>query len=230
MTPAHLPTSAITAFSTVVVGAIGVIMIVVGGRAILSGAMTLGDFIWYIFLTGLMAAPVVQIASIGTQISEAFAGLDRIRELMAMSTEDEEDSDESRGPKVALVGRPNVGKSTLINAWLGEERVIAFDMPGTTRDAIEVPFEREGRAYTLIDTAGLRRKGKVFEAVEKPALKPLVGERFDPPRWDKVKVHPDHHIRFGYALYSVPEIYRRKEVEVRGDNRIVRIYYAGEVK
>jgi subfamily B ATP-binding cassette protein MsbA len=84
--------SAITAFSTVVVGVIGVIMIVVGGRAILSGAMTLGDFIFYLVLTGLMAAPVVQIASIGTQISEAFAGLDRIRELLEMSTEDEEDS------------------------------------------------------------------------------------------------------------------------------------------
>ncbi|WIM06435.1 MAG: ribosome biogenesis GTPase Der [Candidatus Nitricoxidivorans perseverans] len=70
-------------------------------------------------------------------------------------------------PKVAIAGRPNVGKSTLINALLGEERVIAFDMPGTTRDAIEVPFEKNGRHYTLIDTAGLRRKGKVFEAIEK---------------------------------------------------------------
>src|SRR3954466_11734496 len=84
--------SAITAFSTVVVGIIGVLMIVVGGRAILNGTMTLGDFINYILFTGLMAAPVVQIASIGTQISEAFAGLDRIRELLAMPTEDQEDS------------------------------------------------------------------------------------------------------------------------------------------
>ena len=83
--------SAITAFSTVVVGVIGVIMIVIGGRAILSGQMTLGDFIFYLVLTGLMAAPVVQIASIGTQISEAFAGLDRIRELIDMTTEDDED-------------------------------------------------------------------------------------------------------------------------------------------
>ncbi len=69
--------------------------------------------------------------------------------------------------KVAIVGRPNVGKSTMINALLGEERVIAFDQPGTTRDAIEVDFERGGGRYTLIDTAGLRRRGKVFEAVEK---------------------------------------------------------------
>lgn len=69
--------------------------------------------------------------------------------------------------RLAIAGRPNVGKSTLVNALVGEERVIAFDMPGTTRDAIEVPFEREGRKFILIDTAGLRRKGKVFEAVEK---------------------------------------------------------------
>jgi GTP-binding protein len=69
--------------------------------------------------------------------------------------------------KLAVAGRPNVGKSTLINAWLGEERLVAFDMPGTTRDAISVPFERQGQKYELIDTAGLRRKGKVFEAIEK---------------------------------------------------------------
>ena len=79
----------------------------------------------------------------------------------------ETEQDASHGPRVAIVGRPNVGKSTLINALLGEDRLIAFDMPGTTRDAIAVPFERNGREYTLIDTAGLRRKGKVFEAIEK---------------------------------------------------------------
>ena len=72
-----------------------------------------------------------------------------------------------RGVKIALVGRPNVGKSTLINTLLGEERVIAFDMPGTTRDSIEIPFERDGKQYTLIDTAGIRRRGRVFEAIEK---------------------------------------------------------------
>jgi len=69
--------------------------------------------------------------------------------------------------RLAVAGRPNVGKSTLINAWLGEERLVAFDMPGTTRDAITVPFERDGQRFELIDTAGLRRKGKVFEAIEK---------------------------------------------------------------
>ncbi len=73
----------------------------------------------------------------------------------------------TKGLRVAIVGRPNAGKSTLINALVGEERVIALDMPGTTRDAISIPFEREGRRYQLIDTAGLRRRGKVFEAVEK---------------------------------------------------------------
>ena len=69
-------------------------------------------------------------------------------------------------PRVAIVGRPNVGKSTLINALVGEERVIAFDQPGTTRDPIEVPFERGGRRYTLIDTAGVRRRGKTGSPVE----------------------------------------------------------------
>ncbi|RJG00486.1 ribosome biogenesis GTPase Der [Noviherbaspirillum sedimenti] len=80
--------------------------------------------------------------------------------------EEPEEKQES-GIKLAIVGRPNVGKSTLVNALLGEERVIAFDMPGTTRDSIEIPFEREGKHYTLIDTAGIRRRGKVFEAIEK---------------------------------------------------------------
>ncbi|MCX7227195.1 MAG: ribosome biogenesis GTPase Der [Burkholderiales bacterium] len=69
--------------------------------------------------------------------------------------------------KLAVAGRPNVGKSTLINTWLGEERLVAFDLPGTTRDAISVPFERDGQKFELIDTAGLRRRGQVFEAIEK---------------------------------------------------------------
>ena len=75
--------------------------------------------------------------------------------------------DDSGGPRIAIVGRPNAGKSTLVNALLGEERVIAFDQPGTTRDSIYIDFERNGKPYTLIDTAGVRKKGKVFEAVEK---------------------------------------------------------------
>ena len=83
---------------------------------------------------------------------------------------DEEDTAEPDADapiRLAVAGRPNVGKSTLINTWLGEERLVAFDQPGTTRDAISVPFERNGQKFQLIDTAGLRRKGKVFEAIEK---------------------------------------------------------------
>ena len=82
----------------------------------------------------------------------------------------EDDIQEAEQPgviKLAVAGRPNVGKSTLINVWLGEERLVAFDLPGTTRDAISVPFERNGQKFELIDTAGLRRRGKVFEAIEK---------------------------------------------------------------
>jgi GTP-binding protein len=97
---------------------------------------------------------------------------DGVRDLVALALApfphvQAPEAGEGTGPRVAVVGRPNVGKSTLINTLLGEERVIAFDQPGTTRDAIAVPFERGGRNYTLIDTAGLRRRGKVFEAVEK---------------------------------------------------------------
>ena len=77
------------------------------------------------------------------------------------------DDAEQKPIRLAVAGRPNAGKSTLINTWLGEERLVAFDMPGTTRDAITVPFERNGQKFELIDTAGLRRKGRVFEAIEK---------------------------------------------------------------
>ena len=80
---------------------------------------------------------------------------------------EEAESLEDKPIRLAVAGRPNVGKSTLINTWLGEERLVAFDQPGTTRDAISVPFERAGQQFELIDTAGLRRKGKVFEAIEK---------------------------------------------------------------
>ncbi len=95
-------TSAITAFATVIIGVVGVMMILFGGRAILAGAMTLGDLIMYVAFVTVLAAPVIQIASIGTQVSEAFAGLDRIRELMAMTTEDDED--EAREPLARVEG------------------------------------------------------------------------------------------------------------------------------
>ncbi|MFO1181271.1 ribosome biogenesis GTPase Der [Ottowia sp.] len=81
--------------------------------------------------------------------------------------EEPEEPEDDGSIRLAVAGRPNVGKSTLINTWLGEERLVAFDLPGTTRDAIRVPFEKNGQKFSLIDTAGLRRKGKVFEAIEK---------------------------------------------------------------
>jgi GTP-binding protein len=97
-----------------------------------------------------------------------------IRSLVEAALEEFPEDEEGTGEpeegapiRLAVAGRPNVGKSTLINTWLGEERLVAFDLPGTTRDAIHVPFEHGGTKFELIDTAGLRRKGKVFEAIEK---------------------------------------------------------------
>jgi ATP-binding cassette, subfamily B, putative efflux pump len=92
--------SAISTFAGVIIGGVGILLITIGGRSILDGSMTLGDFVMYIFLIGLLAAPIVQIANIGTQISEAFAGLDRIRELFAMTTEDQEDESKTPLPEV----------------------------------------------------------------------------------------------------------------------------------
>ena len=127
--------SAITAFSTVVVGVIGVIMIVIGGRSILAGQMTLGDFIFYLVLTGLMAAPVVQIASIGTQISEAFAGLDRIRELLQMPTEDQEDA--SKAPLGAIDGEIVFENVTFeYNAGVPVLKGVSFAAPAGTTTAL----------------------------------------------------------------------------------------------
>ena len=94
--------------------------------------------------------------------------LEAALDALALSEGEETEEPEDDGSiRLAVAGRPNVGKSTLINTWLGEERLVAFDLPGTTRDAISVEFERNGQKFELIDTAGLRRKGKVFEAIEK---------------------------------------------------------------
>ncbi|MDR1662040.1 MAG: ribosome biogenesis GTPase Der, partial [Azoarcus sp.] len=129
-----------------------------------------------------MAAADFHALGLGDPLPVSSAHGEGVRELIevalapfATADEDGDDAENAdRTPRVAIVGRPNVGKSTLVNALLGEERVIAFDLPGTTRDAIEIPFERDGCNYILIDTAGLRRRGKVFEAVEKfSALKTL---------------------------------------------------------
>ncbi|WP_394261129.1 ribosome biogenesis GTPase Der [Moraxella boevrei] len=90
--------------------------------------------------------------------------LESLTANMPSSAEEEKSPD---GLKLAIIGRPNVGKSTLVNRLLGEERVVVFDMPGTTRDSIYIPFEREGQNYVLIDTAGVRRRGRIDEKVEK---------------------------------------------------------------
>jgi GTP-binding protein len=108
---------------------------------------------------------------LGAPVPVSAAHGEGVRELMdavlADFPEERLDEDQDAGhPRVAVVGRPNVGKSTLVNALVGEERVIAFDQPGTTRDPIEVPFERAGRRYTLVDTAGLRRRGRTGEGAE----------------------------------------------------------------
>jgi GTP-binding protein len=130
---------------------------------------------------GMLEAPQVaefHELGIGEPHSVSAAHGQGIRSLLEAALEDfpfdedEEDAEPADGSaerpiRLAVAGRPNVGKSTLINTWLGEERLVAFDLPGTTRDAIHVPFERNGRRYELIDTAGLRRKGRVFEAIEK---------------------------------------------------------------
>src|SRR5690606_24725593 len=92
-----------------------------------------------------------------------------LEDVLADVPEDEspEEHDKNTGLRLAIIGRPNVGKSTLINRLLGEERVVAFDEPGTTRDSIRIPFEKDGVAYTLIDTAGVRRRSKISEKLEK---------------------------------------------------------------
>ena len=87
-------------------------------------------------------------------------------------------------PVVAIIGRPNVGKSTLVNRFLGEERVVVYDMPGTTRDSVFIPFERDGKKYTFIDTAGIRRKRAVKEAVEKFSIIKSMQQDWYLKRWN----------------------------------------------
>ena len=96
-------------------------------------------------------------------------GIETLLDLVEtrLPTIEELPQDEEGGIRIAIVGRPNVGKSTLVNRLLGEERVVVFDEPGTTRDSVEIPFERHGQRYTLIDTAGIRRRGKIAETIEK---------------------------------------------------------------
>lgn len=108
---------------------------------------------------------------LGTPLAISAAHGEGVGDLMNLVLEpfprEAEALPEAEQPKIAVVGRPNVGKSTLVNAMIGEERMIAFDQPGTTRDSIYVDFERGDRRYTLIDTAGVRRRARVDEAIEK---------------------------------------------------------------
>ena len=125
---------------------------------------------------GMMRARVVAEffeLGLGEPLPISSAHGDNVLEVVEIALEDfpeivdEEEAGHDKPPKLAIVGRPNVGKSTLVNAILGEQRVIAFDQPGTTRDSIYIDFERDGKQYTIIDTAGVRRRGKIDEAVEK---------------------------------------------------------------
>ncbi|MPQ75628.1 ribosome biogenesis GTPase Der [Hydrogenovibrio sp. JE_KL2] len=113
-----------------------------------------------------LGQPFVISSAHGDNVKET---IDHILDEVVSEEEEDKtfDLDEHPGIRVAVVGRPNVGKSTLINRMIGEERVVAFDMPGTTRDSIFVPFERDGQAYTLIDTAGVRRRKNIKEKIEK---------------------------------------------------------------
>jgi GTP-binding protein len=107
-------------------------------------------------------------AAISAEHGDGVAELvEAVLEALPQSGETDDETAAARHPRVAIVGRPNVGKSTLVNALVGEERVISWPEPGTTRDAIEVPFERAGRRYTLVDTAGLRRRARAADAVER---------------------------------------------------------------
>ncbi len=109
-----------------------------------------------------LGEPLAISASHGENVSDL---MDVV--LDAFPTAEEERADDNANPRIAVVGRPNVGKSTLVNALLGEERMIVFDQPGTTRDSIYMDFDWDGRSYTLIDTAGLRKRGRVEEVAEK---------------------------------------------------------------
>jgi ABC-type multidrug transport system fused ATPase/permease subunit len=127
--------SAVSALSTVVIGVVGALMIVMGGGAILSGRMTLGDFVMYIFFTGMVAAPLIQIASISTQVSEAFAGLDRIRELLGQTTEDDEDR--TREPAGTLEGRVSVDHVWFeYNPGVPVLRDVSFEAPAGSTTAL----------------------------------------------------------------------------------------------
>jgi subfamily B ATP-binding cassette protein MsbA len=153
--------SAITAFSSIIIGAVGVVMILVGGNSVLAGQMTLGDLFMYVFFTGLMAMPVIEIAAIGTQITEAFAGLDRIREIMSMNTEDEEDSNrEALGQMRGDVEFQDVWFE--YNADVPVLKGVSFSAPaGTTTALVGSSGSGKSTLISLVMNFNHPRSGKI---------------------------------------------------------------------
>ena len=153
--------SAVTAGSTVIIGIIGVIMISVGGRSIVEGRMTLGDFVMYLFFTGMTAAPLVQMASIGTQITEAFAGLDRIREIRRMATEDDED--EARAPMPTLEGEVRFEEVSFeYNPGVPVLKGVSFTAPaGSTTALVGSSGSGKSTLISLIMTFNRPKSGRV---------------------------------------------------------------------
>jgi len=154
--------SGISAFGSVVIGAIGVVMITVGGRAMINGQMTIGEFLTYVLFTGLMAAPIMQISSIGTQISEAFAGLDRIHEILEMKTEDDEDV--AKQPLGAIDGEIAFqGVTFEYNAGVPVLRNVSFRAPaGTTTALVGSSGSGKSTLISLVMTFNRPKDGKIF--------------------------------------------------------------------
>ena len=154
--------SGVGAFATVILGVVGVVMMLIGGRAILSGQMTLGDFVMYIFFTGLLAAPVMSIASIGTQITDAFAGLDRIREVMRQQTELEADA--SRQPVESVRGHVAFENVTFeYNPGVPVLKDVSFVAPARTTTAL-VGSSGSGKStlISLVMTFNRPKSGRVL--------------------------------------------------------------------
>ena len=137
------------------------VLIVVNKTDGLNDEVAMADF-YSLGFAHLLSISATNNQGIGSLVDEAFALLPEQN-----PEEAQDEQDEPGRIKVAVIGRPNVGKSTLINRMLGEERLVTYDLPGTTRDSIFIPFERDGQRYTLIDTAGVRRRGKVTDMIEK---------------------------------------------------------------
>ncbi len=120
--------------------------------------VAMGDF-YQLGVTDIHAIAATQGRGVNVMLDKLLAEFPEV--------ENSEQDDEESGIKIAVAGRPNVGKSTLVNRLIGEERVVVYDQPGTTRDSVYIPYERRGQKYTLIDTAGIRRRGKTKEVIEK---------------------------------------------------------------